>query len=181
MLPRPLMTPAPCTEPGRSRLGRARPYSTFLAIAKRFLQEPCIPGSSPRDASGILCPMFCPKFCPDPARDTIPVGTRPSRGQPAPIEAGGSGRARPGSAGRAVEGGLFTSRSSSKQLLGCGEGFPGSGREGRPPCSLPPRFAPSCREGPATFSPKGPPARVGDPAGGRAPRVPGLLPMRQPD
>lgn len=41
-----------------------------------------------------------------------------------------------------MKGALFTLRSSSKQLSGCGEGFPGSWREGWPPCSLPPRFAP---------------------------------------
>lgn len=70
-------------------------------------------------------------------------------GTPCPIPTGktipGTARAHPGGwqrpskrrrGRRAAKGGLFTLCSSSKQLSGCGEGFPGSWREGWPPCSL---------------------------------------------
>lgn len=113
MLPCPLQ----CTE--RDALGSAK-------------DEPCTPGTLPRDPLGTLCPIPTWKHHPGWHR-AVPGTARAQRGGQQRLSKTRHGR-------RAAKGGLFTLHSSSKQLSGCREGFPGSWREGWPPCSIPPRF-----------------------------------------
>lgn len=84
------------------------------------------------------CGNTLPQTLPQSHREHHPSCVQSSQGQPAPIETGDSSQARPCSVGRAVEGSLFTSCFSSKQLSGCGEGFPSLRMEGKSSC-----FAPS--------------------------------------